>query len=59
MDLLKNIDYNIIGVILFFGLFIWQVALYLKIEVNKWIKILFSTIGIILTLWLCYLIFTG
>jgi len=55
MDFLKEMDFNILGAVLFFGLLVFQIIQYKKIELNKWIKDLWSAIVIVLTVWLCYL----
>ena len=55
MDFIKNMDFNILVLILIFGFLAWQVINYKKIKLNKWISRLSSAIVIALTLWVVYL----
>jgi len=55
MDFIKNMDFNILVLILIFGFLVWQVMNYKKIKLNKWISRLSSAIVIVLTLWVVYL----
>ena len=55
MDFIKNMDFNILVLILIFGFLVWQVINYKKIKLNKWISRLSSAIVIALTLWVVYL----
>jgi succinate dehydrogenase hydrophobic anchor subunit len=55
MDFIKNMDFNILVLILIFGFLVWQVINYKKIKLNKWISRLSSAIVIVLTLWVVYL----
>ena len=55
MDFIKNMDFNILVLILIFVFLVWQVINYKKIKLNKWISRLSSAIVIVLALWLVYL----
>ena len=55
MDFIKNMDFNILVLILIFVFLVWQVINYKKIKLNKWISRLSSAIVIVLTLWVVYL----
>ena len=55
MDFIKNMDFNILVLVLIFGFLVWQVINYKKIKLNKWISRLSSAIVIVLTLWVVYL----
>lgn len=57
MDFIKKFDFNILGAVFFFGLFVLQVINYKKIKLNRWITFLLTSIGILLTVWMCYLAF--